>query len=778
MVGPGRRALAKTQSAVLRVGRRRHRRSQPSARARLVLPSSTALRRRAGVTVPATVPVRSGPGTSRQPTPGSTAVAFSAMADQSTQSITIAAPAADVMAVIADFAQYPVWATSVKKAEVLETLPRRPGQAGRVRDRRRHGQGRIRARIRLDGRRAGRLDAGRGPDAALAAGSYVLARVGGSTEVTYSLTVEIAIPMLGLLKRKLEKMVMDTALKELKKRVESAAAPDAHPAVHRQGRRRQDHDGRGDRAAAGRSAAARPCCVSTDAAHSLGDAFGAAGSDGAAERGRARAVGGAAGSPASARGGLARPPALPAAAARPGRHRPDRRRGADRAARHRRGAGPAGGARPGRSRGDWDVVVVDCAPTAETLRLLALPEALGWYLDQDLPGPAPAGPRAAAVRGAARPGRRAAARRRVRRPAGSCATNWPRSASCWPIQQVTSVRLVLTPEAVVVGRGPADVHRAVPVRLPGRSGRSPTGSSRPAADAARRLAATAGSHAQRGQLAAIADSFAGVEMRDGRRTRAAEPVGADALRAVADAALRAAARPRPGAARSRAVDSCGSSATATSTCWCWRCRWPSAAEVDAVRAGDDLVVTVAGRRRVLSLPSVLRRCDVVGGRLRRRRAAGARFGPTRGCGRPDRAGMTARRRAEPDRHEHDRSTSAPGARSAGSPRAARSSIPSHREASIAAGPRSSRPSASCSSAQPRPTASAPPSRPTPPSRRRLAARCSASTSTDRRRPRWRSRSGSTSAAPRSRPASSTTPAGSSTPSAGRRRAPTSPRPSR
>ena len=35
--------------------------------------------------------------------------------------------------------------------------------------------------------------------------------------------------------------------------------------------------------------------------------------------------------------------------------------------------------------GRWDVVVVDCAPTAETLRLLALPEALGWYIDRILP---------------------------------------------------------------------------------------------------------------------------------------------------------------------------------------------------------------------------------------------------------------------------------------------------------------------------------------------------------------------------------------------------------
>ena len=35
--------------------------------------------------------------------------------------------------------------------------------------------------------------------------------------------------------------------------------------------------------------------------------------------------------------------------------------------------------------GQWDVLVVDCAPTAETLRLLALPEALGWYMERVFP---------------------------------------------------------------------------------------------------------------------------------------------------------------------------------------------------------------------------------------------------------------------------------------------------------------------------------------------------------------------------------------------------------
>lgn len=30
----------------------------------------------------------------------------------------------------------------------------------------------------------------------------------------------------------------------------------------------------------------------------------------------------------------------------------------------------------------WDLIVIDCAPSAETLRLLALPEALGWYMNK------------------------------------------------------------------------------------------------------------------------------------------------------------------------------------------------------------------------------------------------------------------------------------------------------------------------------------------------------------------------------------------------------------
>jgi hypothetical protein len=52
-------------------------------------------------------------------------------------------------------------------------------------------------------------------------GSYTLrSEPGGSTSVTYELTVDLTIPMIGLFKRKAEKIITDTALKELKKRVE------------------------------------------------------------------------------------------------------------------------------------------------------------------------------------------------------------------------------------------------------------------------------------------------------------------------------------------------------------------------------------------------------------------------------------------------------------------------------------------------------------------------------------------------------------------------------
>ncbi|MDT4978450.1 MAG: hypothetical protein QOG07_329 [Pseudonocardiales bacterium] len=146
------------------------------------------------------------------------------MADQSTQSITIHAEPASVMAVIADFDNYPVWTGSVKKAEVLEHNA--DGRARRVAFTLDAGVVRDQYENEYEWSGDNRVDWNmvKGHMMRAQVGSYVLeSTADGATLVTYSLSVDLAIPMLGLLKRKAERVVMDTALKELKKRVESGA---------------------------------------------------------------------------------------------------------------------------------------------------------------------------------------------------------------------------------------------------------------------------------------------------------------------------------------------------------------------------------------------------------------------------------------------------------------------------------------------------------------------------------------------------------------------------
>ncbi|MGP3984350.1 SRPBCC family protein [Streptomyces sp. KR80] len=147
------------------------------------------------------------------------------MAEHTSSSITIDAAPSEVMAVIADFDRYPEWTGEVKEAEVLAKDEQ--GRAEQV-------------RLLLD---AGAIKDDHtlsytwtGPNEVswslvksqmLRAldGSYSLAPLadGTRTEVTYQLTVDVKIPMLGMIKRKAEKVIIDRALAGLKKRVESAA---------------------------------------------------------------------------------------------------------------------------------------------------------------------------------------------------------------------------------------------------------------------------------------------------------------------------------------------------------------------------------------------------------------------------------------------------------------------------------------------------------------------------------------------------------------------------
>jgi len=130
----------------------------------------------------------------------------------------IAAPRAAVMAVIADFAAYPQWASAVRVAEVLG---QEDGRASRVRFT--LDAGVVKDTYVLgydwDGDAAVHWHLAE-PGSVISAmnGGYLLADQSGATETTYELSVDLKIPMPGLLKRRAEKTIIDTALKN---RVES-----------------------------------------------------------------------------------------------------------------------------------------------------------------------------------------------------------------------------------------------------------------------------------------------------------------------------------------------------------------------------------------------------------------------------------------------------------------------------------------------------------------------------------------------------------------------------
>ncbi len=143
------------------------------------------------------------------------------MAEQTSSSIVIDAGPGAVMDVIADFDSYPAWARGVKRAEVLTEYE--DGRAGEVRF---HlDAAPIKDVYTLsyewDGDRAVTWSLVEGKMLKAMEGAYVLTPDGDGTDVRYELAVDLSIPMIGLLKRKAEKVIIDTALKGLKRRVES-----------------------------------------------------------------------------------------------------------------------------------------------------------------------------------------------------------------------------------------------------------------------------------------------------------------------------------------------------------------------------------------------------------------------------------------------------------------------------------------------------------------------------------------------------------------------------
>lgn len=141
------------------------------------------------------------------------------MADSTQSSIVIEAPAAAVLAVIADLEAYPQWAGGINSVTVLESDGDRPVSArftvhsGPVKDTyvlaydwsAMTDEGGTVSWALTEGGITRKLD-----------GAYTLAESAGSTTVTYTLAVDIAISLPGLLKRKAEKKIVDTALRDLK----------------------------------------------------------------------------------------------------------------------------------------------------------------------------------------------------------------------------------------------------------------------------------------------------------------------------------------------------------------------------------------------------------------------------------------------------------------------------------------------------------------------------------------------------------------------------------
>ncbi|MCY7366049.1 MAG: ArsA family ATPase [Frankiaceae bacterium] len=253
--------------------------------------------------------------------------------------------------------------------------------------------------------------------------------------------------------------------------------------------------------------------------------------------------------------------------------------------------------------GPWDLVVVDCAPTGETLRLLALPEALSWYVERVFP----------AQRRALR-----AVRPLLSRVSGPAV---PREDVFDAVERLhrellqvravltapsTSVRLVLTPEAVVV----AEARRTLTsLALYGyRVDALVANRVFPASDDP---FLAGGARAQTEQLEGVRRDAGGLPVMVAPY-RPAEPVGLTALTAFGQELYDGA---DPGQAVADLPELLEVGRTADGFELSLALPLAHKEDLDLTRTGDELTVTVSGHRRVLALPSALRRCRVAGARL-------------------------------------------------------------------------------------------------------------------------------------------------------------------
>lgn len=264
--------------------------------------------------------------------------------------------------------------------------------------------------------------------------------------------------------------------------------------------------------------------------------------------------------------------------------------------------------------GEYDVIVVDCAPSGESLKLLALPETVRFYGDRLMGAPARL-MRSLAAGFAGLAGTRTDARVAAGPSGAELSDSLGRLLdSLIAVRElladntITGIRLVVTPERVVI----AEARRLLTAfALHGFCVESVLINRVLPDDAEQSPFLAAWQTAQSACLSSIGESFGRLRIHRATMT-AQEPVGVARLRVVAFelfGGLDPVADPVPPAdVRTEGSDGRYRLVLALPLA--------DRAEVDLSRAGDDLIVTIGPQRRRIALPSVLQRCRTTGATFR------------------------------------------------------------------------------------------------------------------------------------------------------------------
>jgi len=251
--------------------------------------------------------------------------------------------------------------------------------------------------------------------------------------------------------------------------------------------------------------------------------------------------------------------------------------------------------------GDYDLIVVDCAPTGETLKLLALPDTLSFYADRFFSAPA----RVLRSLAAGLTGRSAGPGEQAKETVTALLDRLTRVRELLTDPERSGIRLVVTPEHMVI----AEARRALTALALHGYPVSAVLVNRILPDEVSGVWAENVRRSQLVQLAEAANSFGALPIHH-LPTMDVEPLGGDRLdvlgRMLYGDTDPFVASPAP----VLRVEGSGGRYSMTLPL-------PLAERsgLGLSRADDDLIVTLGPHRRRIALPSVLTRCRTTGARF-------------------------------------------------------------------------------------------------------------------------------------------------------------------